>query len=71
MLPVRSRGMPGRVVRLQTVAQHRLPDVLFCAGRSTKVKPTSCRPAVTLMRGDIMRLSTSSREMVMFLPLDS
>ncbi len=28
-----------------------------CAGRSTKVKPTSCGPAVTVMRGDVMRSS--------------
>ena len=37
-----------------------------CVGRSTNVKPTSWRPAVTLMRGDIMRLSNSSRATGLF-----
>ena len=72
MLPVRSRGVALAGLCASRLSR-RTGCQTFCSrpGSSTNVNPTSCTPAVTLMRGDTMRLSTSSREMVMFLPLDS
>ena len=58
-------------MRFQAVAQNRLPHVLFLSRTIDERKSDFVRTGRYLMRGEVMRLSTSSREMTMFFPLDS
>ena len=61
MIALRSRGMPDGLCASCVARRTGCHMFCSCCGRSTKVKPTSCSPAVTLMRGDVIRLLNSSR----------
>src|SRR6185369_11596722 len=70
-LPVRNRGIPDGLCASKLSRRTGCHIFCSCVGRSMNVNPTSWGPAVTLIRGEVIRLSISSREMVMFFELDS
>ena len=61
MIPLRSLGIPEGLCASWLARSDGFQAFCSCAGRSTKVKPMSCGPAVTRMRGDVIRSSNSSR----------
>ncbi|MNC85746.1 hypothetical protein D3C83_13580 [compost metagenome] len=61
MMPLRRRGAPDGLCASWLARSEGCHAFCSCAGRSTNVKPTSCGPAVTRTRGDVMRSSNSSR----------